>query len=113
MPGWKRLRGRYTQFTPPYATRWLNVPSFSLASRSAYPREIAGTYLQPMESYTSQIPDFDEVEEGDWPAFFVAARRFLGNEQMGYKMALCERDIGIYGFVLIGGLIFSACFVTG
>jgi uncharacterized membrane protein len=26
---------------------------------------------------------------------------------MGYKMALCERDIGIYGFILIGGLIFG------
>jgi uncharacterized membrane protein len=80
---------------------------FLFGEQTAYPREIAGTNLQPLESYTSQISEFDGVEEGDWPAFFVAARRFLGNEQMGYKMALCERDIGIYGFILIGGLIFG------
>ncbi len=26
---------------------------------------------------------------------------------MGYKMALCERDIGIYGFVFVGGLLYA------
>ena len=35
------------------------------------------------------------------------ARTFRGNEQMGYKMALCERDIGIYGFVFVGGLLYA------
>ncbi len=27
---------------------------------------------------------------------------------MGYKIALCQRDIAIYGFILVFGLIFSA-----
>ena len=26
---------------------------------------------------------------------------------MGYKTALCERDMAIYGFVLIGGLVYG------
>jgi len=80
---------------------------FLFGEQSAYPREIAGTDLKPIEAYKDTIPEFADVEEGDWPAFFFAARRFVGNEQMGYKMALCERDIGIYGFVLIGGLVYA------
>lgn len=80
---------------------------FLFGEQSVYPREIAGTDLIPIEAYTATIPEFSNVDDGDWPAFFVAARRFVGNEQMGFKMALCERDIGIYGFVLIGGLVYA------
>ena len=60
-----------------------------------------------LEEYIDQIPEFEGATPESWPAFFTAARRFVGNEQMGYKMALCERDIGIYGFVLVGGLLFG------
>ena len=80
---------------------------FLFGEQPAYPREVASTSLTPLEAYVDDIPEFENVEPGDWPAFFAAARRFVGNEQMGYKMALCERDIGIYGFVLIGGLVFG------
>ena len=37
----------------------------------------------------------------------LAARRYLGNEEVGYKVALCERDVAIYGSVLLFGLLFS------
>jgi uncharacterized membrane protein len=99
-------RAIYTIYSP-LCHQMAQRSFFLFGEQSAYPREIAGTNLQPLESYTGQISEFDNVDEGNWPAFFVAARRFLGNERMGYKMALCERDIGIYGFVLIGGLIFG------
>jgi uncharacterized membrane protein len=33
--------------------------------------------------------------------------RFRGNETAGYKLALCQRDIAIYGALLLFGLIFS------
>ncbi len=36
------------------------------------------------------------------------ARQFIGNETVGYKMALCERDIAIYGSILLFGLLFAA-----
>jgi uncharacterized membrane protein/glutaredoxin len=36
------------------------------------------------------------------------ARQFTGNETVGYKMALCERDMAIYGAILLFGLIFAA-----
>lgn len=80
---------------------------FLFGEQVAYPRELAGTNLTPLEAYASDIPEFEGVAEENWINFFLAAQQFKGNEQLGYKMALCERDIAIYGFVLIGGLIFG------
>jgi uncharacterized membrane protein len=34
-------------------------------------------------------------------------RSFIGNPEIGYKVALCERDVAIYGSVFLAGLIFS------
>ena len=55
------------------------------------------------------LPEFAGIstDPAQWMTFLLAARRFVGNEQMGYKMALCERDIGIYLFVLLGGLLYG------
>jgi uncharacterized membrane protein len=38
----------------------------------------------------------------------LAARAFIGNDQIGYKVALCERDVAIYGGILLFGLLFAA-----
>jgi uncharacterized membrane protein len=32
---------------------------------------------------------------------------FVGNAQLGYKMAWCERDAAIYGSILVGGLLYG------
>jgi uncharacterized membrane protein len=37
----------------------------------------------------------------------LQARQFTGNEEVGYKMALCERDIAIYSGMFLFGLIYS------
>ncbi len=81
---------------------------FLFGEQEAYPRELAGTEYTPIEAYMSDIPEFADVSTDpvEWPEFLLPARQFLGNEQMGYKMALCERDIGIYLFVFLGGLIY-------
>lgn len=34
-------------------------------------------------------------------------RDFIGNAEIGYKVAICERDIAIYGSVLLFGLLFT------
>lgn len=80
---------------------------FLFGEQYAYPRELAGTELQPFDAYVDTIPEFEGVNPDNWVAFTMAARQFDGNQQMGYKMALCERDISIYSFVLFGGLIFG------
>ena len=35
------------------------------------------------------------------------ALRYPGNSQIGYKVAFCERDVAIYGSILVGGLVFG------
>lgn len=42
-----------------------------------------------------------------------AARAFWGNPQMGYKVAFCERDVAIYGGLLLAGLVYGLPFVRG
>ena len=81
---------------------------FLFGEQDAYPRELAGTEYTPIEAYMADIPEFANVSTDPvaWPEFLMPARQFLGNAQMGYKMALCERDIGIYLFVFLGGLIY-------
>src|SRR4030042_1423634 len=37
----------------------------------------------------------------------LAARAFIGNPQLGYKVALCERDVAIYGGIFLFGVIFA------
>ncbi len=38
---------------------------------------------------------------------FIASRAFVGNAQLGYKVALCERDVAIYGTMLLAGMVFG------
>ncbi|UCC63275.1 MAG: DUF2085 domain-containing protein [Anaerolineae bacterium] len=35
------------------------------------------------------------------------ARSFYGTPELGYKLALCERDIATYGMMLLGGMLFG------
>jgi uncharacterized membrane protein len=73
-----------------------------------YPRELAGTGLRSFESYAEHLDDFAGVSlEGLGPDLIISARAFVGNAEMGYKTAICERDLGIFGFLLVGGLLYA------
>jgi len=48
----------------------------------------------------------DRVGEENLP-LYPWPRLFNGNAQVGYKVALCERDLAIYGALLLSGLAFS------
>jgi len=37
----------------------------------------------------------------------TVTRAFVGNEAVGYKTALCQRDIAIYGLILLSGLLYG------
>ncbi len=82
---------------------------FLFGEQVAYPRAIAGTSLTPIEAYMPSLPEFADASSDPehWTAFLLASRRFRGNEQMGYKMALCERDMAIYTSVLLTGLLYG------
>jgi len=82
---------------------------FLFGEQHAYPRAIAGTDLRPIEEFMPAIPEFanSSPDPAQWGNFMLAARQFRGNLEMGYKIALCQRDIGIYLSLLAGGLIFG------
>jgi uncharacterized membrane protein len=70
---------------------------FLFGEQPVYPRQSAGVAgLIPYGQETG-------LNENDlW-----TAREFRGNEVIGYKVALCERDVAIYGGMLLFGLVFS------
>ena len=69
---------------------------FLFGEQPVYPRELAGLDLKTYEQATG-LGELD----------FVSARRYLGDEQIGYKVALCQRDIAIYAGIFVAGLLFG------
>jgi uncharacterized membrane protein len=70
---------------------------FLFGEQYAYPREAAG--VDRLISY-EQATGLDGSD-------LLAARDLIGDEQMGYKVALCQRDVAIYGGILLFGIIFA------
>ena len=70
---------------------------FLFGEQPYYPRELAG--VDGVITY-GEATGFNEYD-------VTTARDFLGNEAMGYKLALCERDIAIYGAILLFGVLFT------
>ena len=80
---------------------------FFFGDQVAYPRAVAGSDLTSFEAYAAQDPHFEDVDLFAWSADLqMTARSFKGNEQMGYKTALCERDVAIYGTMFLVGLLY-------
>lgn len=69
---------------------------FLFGEQPAYPLETANTSLTPYVEATGL--DGDDIWE---------AKEFIGNERLGFKVVLCQRDIAIWGGMLVGGLIFG------
>jgi uncharacterized membrane protein len=73
---------------------------FLFGMQPAYPTAMAGvSNLKTYEAMTGLDPN---TATGLWDA-----RGFRGNELMGYKVALCERDVAIYAAMLLFGLAFA------
>jgi uncharacterized membrane protein len=70
-------------------------------------------YYPLAEAGISGVKTFEDVtgfQDLDNPAAFsrFQARQFTGNETVGYKLALCERDMAIYGSILLFGILYAA-----
>jgi uncharacterized membrane protein len=70
---------------------------FLFGEQPAYPRDLAGV---PGLISFKQATGIDATD-------ILASRAFIGNAQLGYKVALCERDVAIYGSIFLFGLVFS------
>ena len=101
---------------------------FMYGAQAAYPRAVSAVQAAPFETYAAAAPAFQEryaywysvfnngavpdaispsdlAEMTPWLEF--ASRDFYGTPEMGYKTALCQRDIAIYSAMLLGALIYS------
>jgi uncharacterized membrane protein len=98
--GWERpARVIYTVYRP--LCHQLAFRSFFLFGEQLfYPRALAD--VDGFVTY-GEATGFNEND-------LVTARQFLGNEVLGYKMALCQRDFAIYSAIFLFGVIFS---ITG
>lgn len=74
---------------------------FLFGEQFVYPREAAG--LKGVMSY-SQATGNPEINTAE---AILLARQFVGNEQLGYKVALCQRDVAIYFGILLFGIFFN------
>ncbi|MHC1741004.1 MAG: DUF2085 domain-containing protein [Anaerolineaceae bacterium] len=70
---------------------------FIYGEQSYYPRQLA--HIPNVLSY-EQVTSKSALD-------IDFARSFEGNELLGYKVALCERDIAIYGSLILAGLLFQ------
>lgn len=74
---------------------------YLFGDQAAYPREAAGV---------EGLRTFEEVSglgESNATTDLLASRRFVGDAQLGYKVAFCERDVAIYAGILVFGLVFA------
>lgn len=70
-------------------------------------------YYPLEEARIPGVKTFEEVtgyQDLDNPGAFsrFQARQFTGNESVGYKIALCERDVAIYGSMFLFGILYAA-----
>jgi uncharacterized membrane protein len=59
----------------------------------------------PRPSYT--LDELSAMGVVDGADDIFARQRFLGAVQIGWKMALCQRDMAMYGSLFVGGLLFA------
>lgn len=71
---------------------------FLFGDQPVYPREAA-----QVEGFTTY-----GVATGQDEDDLLDARTYIGNEDIGYKVAYCQRDVAIYGAMLVFGLIYAA-----
>lgn len=73
---------------------------FIFGDQLVYPRQTAG--LEGLRSYSQAtgLPEENSAQA------ILMARQFIGNEHLGYKVALCQRDVAIYLGILAFGVFF-------
>ena len=69
---------------------------FLFGEQPAYPLAVTGLDLTSYE----EIAGVDSIN-------LLRDREFIGNETVGYKVALCQRDVAIYGSIFLAGVAFT------
>ena len=76
--------------------------SFYLYGEQAYyPREIVASDSQLSYSQATGLGESNSAID------ILVARNFIGDEHVGFKIALCERDVAMYSGILAFGMLFA------
>ena len=76
---------------------------FLFGEQPYYPLQQAGlTNIKTFE----QITGYTDVAD-PYSTSRLSARQYTGDPTVGYKVALCERDVAIYGSILVFGLLYG------
>lgn len=67
---------------------------YLFGAQAAYPRDI-------FQAWSGIDPNI-AIQANLW-----AAKNFVGNEVMGWKVAYCQRDVGIYAMITLFGLFYA------
>jgi len=70
---------------------------FLFGEQAYYPQDVPADSDRLSYSQVSGNPSQD----------LQAASAFIGNDHAGYKIALCQRDVAIYGALLLFGIVFA------
>ena len=98
----------------PFLAPILMQMGYTAPARAIYGLYSFTCHQLPDHSYflfgDTAVPSAEILEAAGAPPAenLLLFRRFEGNINVGYKVALCERDIAIYGSVLSAGLVFGA-----
>lgn len=88
------------QVYQPLCHQWSFRSWFMFGEQPFYPHEAANmTEVKSFEE-VSGITDINDPSR-------LQARTFEGNEVLGFKIAFCQRDIAIWGSILLFGLLFA------
>ena len=86
----------FYKFYSPFCHQLAFRSFFLFGTQGVYPRQLAGLSVISF----GQAAGLDEFN-------LLQARAFLGNQTIGYKLALCERDIAIYSAIFTFGIVFA------
>jgi uncharacterized membrane protein len=81
--------------------QWSFRSFFLFGEQAVYPRAAAG--VKGLLTFSQATG----LGEGSTANDLIAAREFVGNDTVGYKMALCERDIAIWAGILLFGVVYA------
>ncbi len=84
----------------PLCHQWSFRSWFLFGEQAFYPHEAAKMSGVLTFEQVSGITDINDPGR-------LLARMFEGNELLGFKVALCERDVAIWGSILLFGFIFA------
>ncbi|MEE9514331.1 MAG: DUF2085 domain-containing protein [Anaerolineales bacterium] len=62
--------------------------------------------VYPLERAGLDVTSYEEIA-GVSSVDLLGDRTFIGNESAGYKVALCQRDVAIYGSIFLAGVAFT------